>query len=79
MDYPVKLVTIADEDGGGFLAYYPDLVGCASDGETPAEALANAKDAFEGWMEIAGKRQGFTVPDPGAYHGDWRQSVVSES
>lgn len=37
--------------GGGFLATFPDLPGCMADGETPEEAVIEAKDAFECWME----------------------------
>ncbi|MGH1356548.1 MAG: type II toxin-antitoxin system HicB family antitoxin [Thalassovita sp.] len=34
-DYPIVLVPLCEEDGGGFAAYVPDLPGCMSDGETP--------------------------------------------
>ena len=38
------------EDGGGYLAVVPDLPGCMSDGDTPAEAVQNvtAPDAQAG-------------------------------
>lgn len=65
MDYPVTVAPLSEEDGGGYIAFYPDLVGCASDGETAVEALENARDAFEGWMEIARQREGFVIPLPG--------------
>jgi antitoxin HicB len=45
--YPVIVSPLSDEDGGGFLATVPDLPGCMSDGETPAEAIENVRDAIE--------------------------------
>ena len=32
--YAVVIELLSDEDGGGFLAIVPDLLGCMSDGET---------------------------------------------
>lgn len=34
-DYPIEVRPLAEEDGGGFLATFPDLPGCMADGETP--------------------------------------------
>jgi antitoxin HicB len=39
-DYPVIIERMDPEDGSGFVAYAPDLLGCMSDGETYAEAAA---------------------------------------
>jgi len=44
--YAVVIEPLSAEDGGGFLARVTDLPGCMSDGETPAEALANVEDAI---------------------------------
>lgn len=63
MDYPVNIVRLSAEDGGGYLAFFPDLIGCMSDGETPAEALANGLLAFEEWMDAA-KVRGISIPQP---------------
>lgn len=63
MDYPVVITPLSEEDGGGYLAYFPDLVGCMSDGETPDEALANGLLAFDEWMDAA-KERGITIPKP---------------
>jgi antitoxin HicB len=62
-EYPVTVRPLSDDDGGGFLAEVPDLPGCASDGETEAEALANARDAIVSWIEAA-EEDGRTVPEP---------------
>ena len=62
-DYRVVIEPLAPADGGGFVAHVPDLPGCLSDGETPAEALANAYDAIACWIEAA-RENGRDVPKP---------------
>jgi antitoxin HicB len=52
-DYPVVVRPLPAEDGGGYLAFAPDLPGCLSDGETGIEALENAHDAIQAWIERA--------------------------
>ncbi len=61
--YPIVIEPLPAEDGGGFLARVPDLPGCMSDGETPAEAAANGLDAIAVWIEAA-KDLGHDVPKP---------------
>ena len=34
-DYAIIVSQLPEEDGGGYLASFPDLPGCVSDGETP--------------------------------------------
>lgn len=65
MDYPVVIRPLTEDEGGGYLAVFPDLPGCMSDGETPQEALDNAKAALEEWMDTARGREGFVIPKPG--------------
>jgi antitoxin HicB len=55
LKYPVIVSPLSEEDGGGFLATVPDLPGCMSDGETPAEAIENVEDAIEEWLDLARK------------------------
>jgi antitoxin HicB len=59
--YEVDLKPLSDELGGGWLAIVPELPGCKSDGDTPAEALANAFGAIESWIEAAAE-MGRAVP-----------------
>lgn len=66
MEYPVVIRPLSEDEGGGYLAVYPDLPGCMSDGETPEEALRNAQAAFVEWMDAAKTREGFVIPEPGA-------------
>lgn len=37
--YPVNIGPLSEEEGGGFLAEYPDLSGCMADGESIEDAL----------------------------------------
>ncbi|MCP8937726.1 type II toxin-antitoxin system HicB family antitoxin [Alsobacter sp. SYSU M60028] len=76
--YPVVVVALADEDGGGYAAYAPDLYGCMSDGETPEEAIANLRDAIVEWCDET-RRLGRPVPEPGSFAreiGDERRKLV---
>jgi len=61
--YPIHIEPLSEEDGGGFVAYVPDLPGCMSDGETPEEAAANVRDAIKAWIATATKL-GRPVPEP---------------
>jgi antitoxin HicB len=45
-----ELRPLAEDEGGGWLATFPDLPGCMSDGETPEEALRNAAEAEQAWL-----------------------------
>jgi antitoxin HicB len=63
LEYAVVVEPLSEEDGGGFLAVVPDLPGCKSDGETPAEAIANVEDAISVWMEAAND-MGHPIPQP---------------
>jgi antitoxin HicB len=64
-DYTIEIRHLTGEEGGGFLATFPDLPGCMADGETPEEAVTEAKDAFISWME-AQKEWGREYPKPTA-------------
>jgi antitoxin HicB len=63
--YPVLVVRLSDDDGGGFAAYAPDLYGCMSDGETPEEALTNLRMAILEWRDEM-LRLGRDIPEPGS-------------
>jgi predicted RNase H-like HicB family nuclease len=62
-NYRVYVEPLADQLGGGFVAYAPQLKGCVSDGATPAEALENIYDAISCWIEGANAR-GISIPTP---------------
>jgi predicted RNase H-like HicB family nuclease len=74
LDYPVHIVKLSPQDGGGYLATVPLLPGCMSDGETPEEALRNIQDAITAWIDAA-KEWGQPVPEPvsaGAFNEESR-------
>jgi antitoxin HicB len=63
LEYAVVVKPLSLADGGGYVALVPDLPGCMSDGETPAEALNNVEDAILVWIEAAGE-MGRSIPRP---------------
>ena len=46
-----------------FIAEVPELPGCAADGPTRQEALANAEVVIQEWIETA-KKLGRPIPEP---------------
>ncbi|SFK58537.1 type II toxin-antitoxin system HicB family antitoxin [Methylocapsa palsarum] len=44
--YPCVISSISPEDGGGYVACFPDIPGCLGIGETLDEALADARQAL---------------------------------
>lgn len=61
--YAVNIRLLSDEEGGGFLAEYPDLPGCMADGETIEEALHEGEDAVKAWIATA-EAKGAKIPEP---------------
>ena len=57
-----KVLLEPDREAGGFVVNVPALPGCATQGETVDEALANAREAIELVLEDMAER-GETVPD----------------
>jgi antitoxin HicB len=51
--YPLEILSLSSEDGGGYLIVFPSLSGCISDGDTLGEALHNGFDAAESWLRTA--------------------------
>ena len=54
---------VEEEDGRAFGVWFPDLPGCISAGDTLDEAIANAAEALNPWVEVA-REQGRLVPPP---------------
>lgn len=61
--YQIQIVRLSKQDGGGFLAWVPDLPGCMSDGESETEALRHVQQAIREWIEEA-DREGAPIPAP---------------
>ena len=52
-------VIIEKDEAGYFVAEVPALPGCFSQGKTYEEAIANIKEAIEGWLEVMESKQTF--------------------
>ena len=50
-------------DDQAFIAEVPELPGCAADGKTRREAVANAEVVIQEWIETA-KELGRPIPQP---------------
>src|SRR5215208_3561161 len=56
-------VTIELDEDGVFVAECPTLPGCISQGKTRTEAIANIKDAIQGYLASL-KKHGEPIPPP---------------
>jgi antitoxin HicB len=61
--YRIEVKPLPVNEGGGYLAWVPDLPGCMSDGDSAAEAVQNAEQAILEWVEEA-ERLGQKIPAP---------------
>ncbi len=59
--YEVILYWSSEDDA--FIADVPELAGCAADGATRQEALANVEVVIAEWLETA-RELGRTIPEP---------------
>jgi predicted RNase H-like HicB family nuclease len=59
--YEIILYWSVDDDA--FIAEVPELPGCAADGPTRQEALANVETAIQEWIETA-QELGRSIPEP---------------
>lgn len=66
-DLRYEIVLYWSSEDHAFLAEVPELPGCMSDGETYAEAVANAEDAMRTWIETA-RELGREIPEPKSRH-----------
>jgi antitoxin HicB len=56
-------VLIEPDEDGMFIAECPALPGCISEGKTREEAIANIKDAIEGYLASL-RKHGEPIPPP---------------
>lgn len=62
-DARYKIILYWSQSDQAFIAEVPELPGCAADGETYQEALANAEVVIREWIETA-RDLGRLVPEP---------------
>jgi predicted RNase H-like HicB family nuclease len=67
-DEPLHYSLIIDwsPEDAAFIVTVPELPGCRTHGETYEEAVAQAKDAIEGWLDVA-DQDGMAPPPPRLY------------
>ena len=58
-----ELIIYWSEEDAAYIAEVPELPGCAADGATYAEAVANAELVIREWIETA-VENGRSVPQP---------------
>ncbi|MFN2502461.1 MAG: type II toxin-antitoxin system HicB family antitoxin [Pyrinomonadaceae bacterium] len=58
-----EIIIFWSDDDNAFVAEVPELAGCAADGNTYQEALANAEIIIDEWIETA-KDLGRPIPEP---------------
>jgi predicted RNase H-like HicB family nuclease len=62
-DYRYEIIMYWSEEDQAFIAEVPELPGCATDGTTYQEALANVQVIIAEWIETA-KELGRPIPQP---------------
>ena len=58
-----EIILYWSKEDQAFIAEVPDLPGCAADGATYQEALANAEIVIQEWVETA-RELGRAIPEP---------------
>jgi predicted RNase H-like HicB family nuclease len=58
-----EVIIYWSEEDQAFIAEVPELSGCAADGSTYQEALANVEIIIQEWIEMA-KELGRPIPEP---------------
>jgi predicted RNase H-like HicB family nuclease len=63
MSIKYELIIYWSEDDQSFVVEVPELPGCMADGETYEQAVVNAQQVIEEWIETA-RELGRSVPEP---------------
>ena len=58
-----EIILYWSKEDAAFVAEVPELPGCAADGKTYQESLANAETVMREWIETA-KELGRPIPEP---------------
>lgn len=57
-----QVIFTFDQEYQGYVAEVPSLPGCVSQGKTMDEAIANIKDAIEGYLYVQAKHGTSNLP-----------------
>ncbi|MCJ7546371.1 MAG: type II toxin-antitoxin system HicB family antitoxin [Deltaproteobacteria bacterium] len=63
MDSKYEIIIFWSEEDNAFVAEVPELPGCMADGKTYQEALENAEQIIDEWIETA-QEEGKLIPQP---------------
>ena len=63
MSIKYELIIYWSEDDQSFVVEVPELPGCMADGETYEEAVANARQVIDEWLDTA-RDLGRPIPQP---------------
>ena len=63
MSIKYELIIYWSEEDRSFIVEVPELPGCMADGETYEQAVANARQVIEEWIETA-RELGRPIPKP---------------
>jgi predicted RNase H-like HicB family nuclease len=58
-----ELIIYWSKDDNSFVVEVPELPGCMADGQTYAEAVKNAEEIIDEWIETA-RKLGRPIPEP---------------
>ena len=61
--YRYEIILYWSDEDEAYIAEVPELSGCAADGVSYQEAIANVEDVIDGWIEAA-LEMGRPVPEP---------------
>ncbi len=61
--YKYEIIIYWSNEDEAFIVEVPELPGCMTHGSTPEEALKNAQEAIQLWIDTA-KEFGDPVPEP---------------
>jgi len=61
--YRYEIIIYWSDEDQAFIAEVPELPGCAADGNTYQEAVANVELIIQEWLETA-KELGRAIPEP---------------
>ena len=63
MENRYEIIIFWSDEDGAFVADVPELSGCMAHGATHEEALLNAQEAIQLWIETA-EEDGRSIPQP---------------